>query len=295
MFNLSLTPNQLQTIISPGATYIKTFDIKNFDTNPITIIASIQAWEPSGNDGSLTYLSEEITKSSPFTFSLANAAVKLNQPFTIPGSGTQQLVLKIAPAATFQGDGYFTLFLTQSTANTVSSLSQSAAAGKMGVHLLLSSTATELKGQSATISQFRTSPFFKDSFFSPIQFTGLINNQSDYLFKTAGIITITKNDQVVSQLPLSPDLVLAHHDRQLRCLSADTTHNQICTLASPIWPGIYQATLQFDTTISVPKTTVTFFVFPYYLALSIIILATAFFAGWKIKFAIKKNKPPVSV
>jgi len=256
-FDLSISPAQIEFVLKPGVTITQAYTIINNSTTPLYLDTKVLPWYPTGDDGSVNY--QNILPNPKISFSLANANLQLEKPFTIPSQGSQQLVLKIKTDSTADlGDAYYTFFIYQNQ-NTIKSDNTSAqATGQIGSHILLSISQSEIQTASGNVKKFSITPKIKDVFFTPINFTGDIQNNTNYFFKTTGRITITKNNQTIKEINLDPSNVLAHHYRRLNC-----QENIGCILNPPLWPGHYTATLSFDENIKVPPSSVSFYVFPF--------------------------------
>ena len=276
MFDLSLSPSQVELLVRPGTLTTQAINITNNDSRPITLIPSLERWQASGSDGSVSYVTDMV-KTTPdlLTFSLMNSDRLLNQPFTIAPYSQQQLVVKLKAAPDQIGDQYQTLFLTQ--VNTFSPDQTAATAtGKIGVHFLVSVSAADQISYKGAITEFYAAPFFKDTFFTPIILHALVDNQSDYYFKTLGHLVIAKGNKTVSDITLEPTNVAARHPRSLAY-----------TLNPPFWPGVYTANLTLDPATHTPVQTAYFFVFPFSLTALILILAAILF------IFKKRHHPPV--
>jgi hypothetical protein len=118
------------------------------------------------------------------------------------------------------------------------------------------------------------SPSFKDTFFPRLQIRALIQNRSAYFFKSAGKLTITKNNLIIKELDLFPQNVLALASRQVACNSGNLPVP--CTLDPPFWPGKYTATVSLDPSLASASASTTFYVFPYSFLLLTVLLFAAF-------------------
>lgn len=255
MSNLSITPAKLEIQLKPNSGYVQSYVVKNNGDQSIILNTSIDSWIPQGNDGNVTYLN-----SLPnINYSLSNANLKLGQSFILNPQQSQQLVLKIQSIT--PGDYYLTFFVNQE--EMPNSSTNSTQLIKLGSHLLISVSDTETPVTKFTLSNFKVKNPFIDTFFSPITFSGQINNQSDYYNKIDDSITISKNNTIINKLTIFPDNVLAHHSRTMRCLN---DINPIeCQLQKPLWPGFYKATALNQST--------TFLVLPYSLFIFFIFIA----------------------
>ncbi len=271
--NLTLSPAQLELIARPGITITQAYNITNNSDSSVVLSTNVAPWKPKGFDGSVTY---ENTPSNPnFEFSLSNADLKLGQSFLLQPRQTRQLVLKIkSNSNASQTDSYFTFFVIQDLSNTfVSDTSQSGATGRIGSHILISTSDTENVVSKASISDFKALPKFKDILFPAIRFEALANNKSAYFYKTNGKLTVTKNNSVIKEFDLYPQNVLADSSRQIMC--QNNNEPVICSLNPPFWPGKYTATINLDSSLGSPSATITFFIIPYILV-SILFISLIF-------------------
>jgi len=240
-FNTTLKPAQVELIARPGITLTQAYNVINNSSSPLVVSASVLPWQPRGTDGAVSY--EGVPTSPDFEFSLANSDLRLNQSFVLRPSENRQLVLKIkSTSATPQGDNYFTFFINQDLGGQLNSDSTGGqATGRLGSHLLISTSNTENPPSTLKTTSIKLSPRFTDIFFPRVSINGIISNESDYFAKTTGKITVTHRGQVVTQTELFPHNVLAHSDRSLACLSNNDPVP--CVLHPPFWPGVYTVTI----------------------------------------------------
>jgi hypothetical protein len=253
-FDLTLTPPQLEIILRPGVTLTQTYEVTNNSSNILFLSASVEPWQPIGSAGAVSY---SASANPNLNFSLANADLRLNQNFRLDPGQKRQLVLKIhSNPNTPLGDSYYTFFISQQ--NYVSNTPQTI--GKIGSHILVSTSTTDSPEKKLEITKFSVSPRLKDILFTKITLQGQIENTTDHYFRPAGKIFISKNNLLIKELTLAPQNILAHSARSLSCLSP---HSLVtCTLSPPFWPGFYTASLQVES-LNHPAT-VTFFIFPYF-------------------------------
>lgn len=268
MFNLSLSPPQLELVAQPGKTVIQVYNVYNNDSQPITLKATVESWLPNGNDGNVKYL-PATTSSQIASFSLSNSEFQLDQPFVVQPNQKRQVILKIKTAPNIQGDSYHTLFLSQ--LSSTPEVKNSSAFGQIGSHILLSVSSSENPSYQANIKQITTSPSLKDIFTSTIRISSEVENQGNFFFTTSGKISITKNGQTIKDLDLLPVNVAAHASRLLYCQDKSNPElAQECTISPPFWPGVYTATISLDNPVNIKPFSTTFFVFPYWLSLSLL-------------------------
>ena len=263
-FNLTLKPAQTELVALPGSTIIQTYDITNNSPNSLVLSSQVLPWIPNGTDGSVDY--SQALPNPHLAFSLNNTDLLLGQTFNLDPGQKRQLVLKIkSDSTTPLTDVYYTFFINQTPGFSNSDISQSAASGRIGSHLLISYSTSDSPHAQFFLSAVTVSPRFKDILFPRLTISAVVNNDSPYFAKIQGKLTVAKNGLVIQQFDLFPDNVLTNSPRQIRCLA----DNQpvACILNPPFWPGAYTATLTLDPSLNSPSATVTFFVFPYTLTL----------------------------
>lgn len=284
MFNLTLSPPQIEFVLKPGITLIQAYQITNNSQESITLNTEVLPFLPQGDNGSVSYSS--LLANPNISFSLNNANLKLGQPFTLAPRESQQLVLKIKTSPeTELADYYSTFFVYQSTDLSANDTNLSQSIGKIGSHVLLSVSESEFPKIEGLVKKFTITPKIKDVFLTPINFSTQVQNNTNYFFKSLGKITISKNQKIIKQLNLDSQNVLANHNRLLQCENQTS-----CSLAPPLWPGAYTATLEFDSNLNIPTTTTSFWVLPLSpiaLILSIIFFIYSF--RW-LKKQLKPNK-----
>lgn len=252
-FNLTISPVQIEYILKPGITITQAYEITNNSSETIYLNSEVLPFIPQGNNGSVVY--KNISPNPEISFSLSNSNIQLNQGFIIPPKGKQQLVLKIKTSSALQlNDSYYTFFVYQQE-NTSSQFTQTTA--RMGSHILLSLSDKEELNPAGEITNFSIQPRIKDVLFNTLTFKGEIKNNSSHFFKSTGKIILSKNDQVLEELILQENNVLSNHYRQINC-----QNEAVCTLRAPFWPGKYTATLELDSTLNIPASSISFFIFP---------------------------------
>ncbi|MFA5750053.1 MAG: hypothetical protein WC895_02440 [Candidatus Shapirobacteria bacterium] len=256
IFDLTISPSQIEFILKPGITITQAYEITNNSNQEISLNTEVLPFLPQGNNGSVVYAN--LSQNPNILFSLNNSDLALGQPFTIAGHTKKQIVLKIKTSAnTSLSDYYSTFFVyqNQNLSNNESTFAQ--ANGKIGSHILLSVANQENPKALGQIEKFSITPKIKDIFFTPINFSAQVQNQTNYFFKTSGQITITKDNKTIKELKLDSQNVLANYYRRLICQDQN-----ICTISPPLWPGKYIATLSFDSNLNIKSTSVSFFVLP---------------------------------
>ena len=292
MFNLSVSPPQLEVILKPGTTITQAYRVTNNSDQTIFLHTSIKPWIPTDTTGSLTY--QDIIPNPHIHFSLSNTDLRLGQTFRIPPRSHRQLVLKIkTDSNTPLHDSYHTFFISQADVG-VAAYNKPINQAQIGTHILISPSQKEAPSTNAHISNFFVEPKIKDSFFSRLTFNAQIDNLSDHLFKTTGTLAINKNDQEIQKFDIFPHNTLAHHSRDLACALYFDQQKQPpqpapCTLQPPLWPGRYTATLILHLPDQTTSKSVNFYVFPYTLLVTLFTLSALFFL--LKKFLPNKHTP----
>ncbi len=272
--SLSIAPVQVELVRTPGQNASQVYNFKNDSDIPLTLQLSVEAWQPSGNDGSVAYTGGE--QLLPFRFSILNADrdSSLDVPFTIAPGKTQQIVLGIQnvyPQLT--GDYYYTVFANQ-LASPGELANQSSSLGKIGSHLIISIPTT--KTSEPLQLQIAKIPGIIDGLFQPIAITGNFFNPSSSYQKIQGQINLVKNKQIVQSLNLSPDLVLSQNFRRLQCveiISSTQTNTIPCTFNPPLWPGLYQLQI---TGPNLPNQTQNILILPYLILIPLLLFCLTF-------------------
>jgi len=285
MFNLSISPPQLEVVLKPGATITQAYQVANNSDQTIFLDTSVKPWIPTDTTGSLTY--KDIIPNANIHFSLSNADLRLGQTFKIPPHSHRQLVLKIkTDLNTPLRDSYHTFFISQ--ANVGVAFMQPINQAQIGAHILISTSNIENPSINAHITDFLIKPRFKDSFFSPLTFEAQIDNLSDHLFKTQGTLIINKNNREIQNFDIFPHNTLAHHSRDLACILYFDQQKQPpqpapCTLQPPFWPGRYTATLTLNLPDQTTSESINFYIFPYTILTTLLALSLLFFLLKKLR------------
>ena len=282
--DLTLKPAQIEMVAKPGAAFTQAYLVTNNSDSSLVLTSSVLPWLPVGADGSLTY--DNVPANPDFSFTLANSDLRLGQSFLLRPGQSRQLVLKVKsdPNASLS-DGYFTFFISEDMSNTLNPDGNlSAATGRLGSHLLISTADSENVSSQAAVTGLSVSPRLKDIFFPQLQIQAKITNRSAYFFKAAGQLTITKNNLIISELDLFPQNVLASASRSVSCNSGNLPVP--CAINPPFWPGKYTATLTLDPSLAAAPASISFYVFPYSFLLLIVLIAASIYA-----FARLQPKP----
>lgn len=256
MLNLTFSPPILEIIAKPGATITQAYEITNNSNEQVSLNPSVIPFTPKGIDGGVTY--DNLSQNPNVEFNIQNTDLGLNQTFVLKPKETKQIVLKIKTLSNIpQSDSYYTFFLTQTDSGIQTNTTQTTNLGRIGSHILLSTSDSQNQEVSASVTRLTTSPQIKDVFFTPIRISAQVDNLTDHYFKTDGKVTIFKNGNLVKEWKLYPQNVLASHSRSIQCADNDLKPVD-CTLPSPLWPGAYSVQIESNTA----TTSTVFFVWP---------------------------------
>jgi len=272
-FHLALSPSIIQVTIKPGKTITQVFNITNLSSSPITLTAQVLPFTTDNLTGQPQILNTTTTWSS--YFSLINTDIRLNQPFSIPAQGKQQLVLHISiPNNLPTQDIYATLLLTspENTSNSVTSIT-----GGIASNLLLTVTSIDNPHSLSDINQFQphSSILFKigqtyilDNL-TPVTFTANLKNQGNHLISTHGLFEIGRQDHTIHLQPLLPIYTLAHSQRQLLA----SPSGQLAFTPSLHHLGAYQAQISLRAPNSSTNTSINLLFLPLKAILAFILVS----------------------
>ena len=293
MFNLSISPPQLEIVLKPGTTITQAYRITNNSDQTVFLDTSVKPWIPTDTAGSLTY--QNVIPNPHLKFSLSNADLRLGQTFKIPPNSNRQLVLKIkTDTNTPLRDSYHTFFISQANIGVIAHPNPINQA-QIGTHILISTSDTENPSTNAHITNFFVEPKIKDSFFSHLTFEAQIDNLSDHLFKTNGTLVINKNNKKIQNFDIFPHNTLAHHSRDLACTLYFDQQKQPprpapCTIKPPFWPGKYTATLTLNLSDQTTSESINFYIFPYTALFTLFTLSILFLSFKKLTRLSLTNK-----
>lgn len=268
MFNLSISPPQTELILKPSSRFTQAYTIKNNGNQTIYLSTSIKQWLPSHNTGDINYSDHQ---TDYIKFNLGNSDLKLGQNFIIKPGQERQLVLKLSSFPnTPDQDFYFTFFLNQinSSGNATSAL------GKIGSHILISSSTNLSPLSKAKLKSITITPKLKDVFFTPINFKVDLANQSSNYFKAKGKLVIQKGGKTIKELKINPQNILANSSHLLSCRQDEKILP--CQIKPPFWPGPYTATLKLDSEVNYTSNPYSFIILPYSVFTTIILAVFIF-------------------
>jgi len=218
---LSIYPPIFQATIKPGKTITQAFTIQNLSEKEREFTTRVVPFTPLGNKGQPLLKPDQKPEWLNY-FSLANADIALNQPFSIKPNSNRQLILTIAiPLTAPITDHYCTLLITTSSQEkNLNSL----ISGSVGAHLLLTINNSASPPTRLELTHFSPdqTPLFKldngtyvfDNL-DRLTFSATLKNFGIFLSQTKGFFQITKASQPLVMESLLPFYVLAGSERDL--------------------------------------------------------------------------------
>ena len=246
-FSLSITPPLVEITIQPGKKILYTFDIENHSPAPITLQANIVSFSPIDEHGHIQINSSQSNYPAANFFSLLNAHLDLNQPFTLKSHEKRQLILRIKiPNQTAEQDYYQTLLLQQINPQQININNSTQFLGGIGSNILLTVSQSGSPQKEAEIIEFHPQNLILGKFvdsLKPIKMILRFKNIGHAFFKPIGDISFqktnaSKNNQPPS-LTLRSENILPDTIRTIKCLEGD------CQFQNPPLFGSYQAKLNF--------------------------------------------------
>ncbi len=223
----SISPPVVEAVIKPGKSVTQIFNITNLSASDKIVVAKIVPFTPASNTG-FPILKPGLQPKWLSFFSLANSYIKLNEPFTLEGESSAQLILKIAPPANATlNDYYATLILTTNSTPEDSDqvTTGSLISATIGANILLTVNIMANPATIVRIRDFAPAPedilfrwgdlFFADNL-SPIRFRAAAENTGKFMTKTGGLVRVSRNNQAVSLVSLLPLNLLSANSREVQ-------------------------------------------------------------------------------
>ena len=272
-FNLGLKPPQIEISLQPNQSYTQAYEITNNSDQTVLLTTSILPWKPIDNLGHVQHYEQ---KALPVNFSLGNSDLRLGEEFILQPHQTRQLVLKINYSQPQDNDSYFTFFISQKPLNP--DLLQGQNLARIGSNILLNYS-NSTQESKLKINNLQTYPVIKDTFL-PVKINGEIQNLGTNFSHLSGKISLIRGNVTLWQKEIYPYTVLSSHSRLIHCLNPEDNTPKQCLLESPAWPGVYQVKIESGS----ESLTQQFFVFPYILSISILLIFSVFY------FLLKKQQ-----
>ena len=267
-FSLGIYPPILEVMIKPGKTITQAYKVKN-SGDDLVLIPNIVSFNPKDELGNV-YL----TRLNPVTknwFSLTNANIQLDQPFSLPSGTSQQLVLKIKiPENAIESDHYFSLTLTTSPTPLIG-MTKTGMKGVIASNILLTISEDGTPQRKAEISKFSSKKLL-DSFDKPAFDVQIRNIGQAYLQPQGSISIYNTIGKKIANLELLPENVLVNAIRKINC-RADDADDKVrpCQWDPGFLIGRYQTKLDFQVDAENYQAEIIFYAFPIKLSLALLL------------------------
>jgi hypothetical protein len=292
-YGMSIQPPLLRVQIKPGKSITQIFSIANLNADDKFFVARIVPFTKSDDLGNPTIDPKKQASWQKY-FSLANSFIKLDEPFTVKGGSTEQLIVSISIPDTAPLQDIYATLLVSTYSNTAAAEYQgSVVSATIGSNLLITicsdlNPATLLRIENFVVTSGTYikigNTYFADNI-SPLSFSANIKNNGNYTAETKGLFRIvTKNDSPVFLDGILPVYVISKNSRKL--LSQEGDSFAFAPTLSQI--GSYRAVLEIKTDNSNSTSSVDIIFIPLKalagLIMSFIIVITI------ISFTKKNNK-----
>ena len=183
-YGLSVSPPLLRIHIKPGKSITQVFKVENLGKTEKTLIARIVPFDKADDKGN-PLLDPKKTADWLAYFSLANANIKLNEPFIVAAGSSEQLILSLSvPDTAPLMDIYATLMISTYQNNIDTTLQGTAVSATIGSNLLITVSTTAFPDTVLKIENFSPPKgalikignlYFADSI-TPLTFTAVVSN-----------------------------------------------------------------------------------------------------------------------
>lgn len=287
---ISLTPSLYEANIKPGKTISSVFTFQNDSNQEQTFIARVIPFSPEDNRGNPS-LKPNLRPEWLKYFSLSNADIELNEPFSLSANQTIQLILTISvPSKAASSDLYATLLVTSVVKDNREASSTLGAA--IGSNLLITVSPMSHPPSLVRITDFSLT---KESFLfryadiyiadnlTPIRFTAVAKNVGKYMVKSAGTLKVEKNERASFTQSLLANNILANSERVLE----GSPSGELLFKPALTSIGEYLAILDLRSENSSSHAELTILILPFKLGLAIIVAIIILVSV--IKFTKKKK------
>lgn len=273
-FDLSIEPPLSQITIKPGKSLIQAFTIRNNTDHSQPVVASLVPF--TGDKQGFPVLDFDSLPPWLSIFSLVNKEIRLNQPFSIPAGGSDQIVLHIKiPEDTPPEDYYGVLLISEAGLGSVGT--GTSLSGAVAANLLISVSGVETPPADLSVIEFLPHGHLfrlKDTYFSdslsPLTFSAAARNRSPQLAALEGSLEINKSGRPLYSQLVKPGFILKFSDRQLQSSSsADSTFSFQPKLTDL---GPLNAVLTLNQPGHQAQSRLHLFIFPFRLLLALIVV-----------------------
>lgn len=223
-YGLSITPPLLRVQIKPGKAITQVFTIQNLSPDDKFFVARIVPFTESDNLGNpIINLKEQAGWQKYFT--LSNSFIKLDEPFSLAGGASNQLILSITiPDSASLQDLYATLLVSTYTNAVDASYQGSVVNATIGSNLLITicselnpSTLLKIENFIPTSGTFiKIGSLYIADNLSPLTFSASVKNDGSFTTESKGIFKVTTDkDNPVLLDGILPVYVISKNSRDL--------------------------------------------------------------------------------
>lgn len=294
-YGLSISPPLLRVHIKPGKSITQVFKIENLSSTDKTLIANIVPFTEADNYGN-PVLNPKANAPWLNYFSLANTAIKFNEPFSITAGASEQLIVSLTvPEDAPRKDIYATLMVSTYENSVNQTFQGTSVRATIGSNMLITLSSQAYPDTILKIEDFYPlegtyikigSLYLVDSI-TPLKFTAIIKNEGDFTAETKGVFRIsTAKNKPVYLEGILPVNVIAKSRRQL--LSTNANSFEFTPSLAQI--GFHQIALEIKTDNSNTSSVINFFFFPLKLSLGLLISISLIISIVKITSKTTKNQ-----
>lgn len=274
-YSLSINPPLLRVHIKPGKSITQTFTINNQSTTTQTLVASIVPFSSADNYGN-PLLNPKSNAPWLSYFTLANANIKFDEPFSISADSSEQLILSLSiPDSAPLQDIYATLLVATYDNTLGKTLQGTTLRATIGSNLLITTSSKANPDTILIISDLLPTEgtfikignlYFVDSL-TPLKFSAEVSNEGNFASETRGVFkVITGNNKPVFLEGILPVNVIAKSKRVL----VNTNANQFEFAPSIGQIGLHQISMEIKTDNASATSSLNIFFFPLKLSLGLL-------------------------
>jgi hypothetical protein len=275
-YGLSIYPPLLRIQIKPGKSITQVFKIENLSPNDRFLVARIVPFSDADDYGNPIFNLKNQTNWASY-FSLANSTIKLDEPFTIRGNASEQLILSLSvPETAPLRDIYATLLVSTYTNALDIGYQGTAVSDTIGSNMLITisselNPATILKVDRLFPEKglfFKLGRFYIADNITPLSFSTRVRNDGYFTAVTKGIFKIANKQDIPIYLDgLQPLYVISKTNRALL-----NTHNKPFEYIPTVGQiGIYKAVVEIKTDNSNTSNSIEIIFIPFKVGLGVLL------------------------
>lgn len=220
---LSVDPAIVKIQIKPGKAITKAFTIQNNSDTKKELVVRLVPFEKADINGNPII---DIKNNSPWKkyITLSNTNIRFDEPFILDENSKEQIVLSISiPENANIEDFYATLLFSTYSNETAANSEGTIISASIGANLLVTTTQQADPKTIVKIDNIQIiSPnhlkigrrIYADSL-TPLVFQITANNAGNHITETKGTVTVTKNEEVLSQQGILAQNIISKSTRQL--------------------------------------------------------------------------------